>query len=103
MRYAAALPVDFFDEKGYPKKYRPSTAQPQIGSMNILKKVQVPSNATFISEHGVEMQYKTSTSVPVPIPSPDFPSQEFPLTEVVIQSQIDSPSISDMLASERNW
>ena len=50
------LESDFFDEK----EYRPSTAQPQIGSMNILKKIQVPSNATFISEHGVEMQYKTS-------------------------------------------
>ena len=36
-------------------------------------------------------------SVPVPTPSPDFPFLEFPLTEVVNQSQIDSSSISDML------
>ena len=95
------LEADFFNEKGYPKEYRPSTAQPQIGSMNILKKIQVPSNATFISEHGVEMQYKTTTlvsdSVPVSTPPPDFPFQEFPVTEVVKQSQIDSSSISDML------
>ena len=100
MRYAAAAPPlesDFFDEKGYPKEYRPSTAQSQIGSMNILKKIPVPSNATFISEHGVEMQYKNSTSVPVPTPSPDFLFQEFLLTEVLAQSQIDSSSISDTL------
>ena len=30
---------------------------------------------------------------------PDFPFQEFPLTEVVNQSQIDSYSISDTLVS----
>ena len=35
--------------------------------------------------------------VPDPVPTPDFPFQEFPLTEVVTQSQIDSSSISDML------
>ena len=47
------------------------------------------------------MQYNISTSVsdpvPDPVPSPDFPFLEFPLTEVGNQSQIDSPSISDML------
>ena len=101
MNYAAAptpLEADFFDEKGFPKEYRP-TVQQQIGSMNVLRKIQVPSNATYISENGVEIQHNISTSVsnsvPVPIPSPDFPFQEFPLTEVVIQSQIDSSSISD--------
>ena len=40
-----------------------------------------------------------SEPVPDPAPSPDFPFQEFLLTEVVTQSQIDSFSISDMLAS----
>ena len=35
--------------------------------------------------------------VPDPIPTPDFPFQEFPLMEVVTQSQIDSSSISDTL------
>ena len=32
-----------------------------------------------------------------PVPSPDFPFQEFPFMEVVNQSQIDSSSIPDML------
>ena len=38
-----------------------------------------------------------SDPTPDPIPTPDFPFQEFPLTEVVTQSQIDSSSISDTL------
>ena len=50
-------------------------------------------------DNDVEIQYNTSTSVsdpdPTPIPTPDFPFQEFPLTEVVRQSQIDISSISD--------
>ena len=65
MNYAAALPeAEFFDEKGLPKEYRPPPMQQQIGSMNILRMVQVPTpnNATSVSD-----------SVPVPIPSPDFP------------------------------
>ena len=40
-----------------------------------------------------------SDPAPEPVPTPDFPFQEFPLTEVVNQSQIDSSSISDTLAS----
>ena len=52
------------------------------------------------SDNGVEIQHNTSTSVSdpdsAPIPTPDFPFQEFPLTEVVNQSQIDYYSISDM-------
>ena len=87
MNYAAGIPieVDFFDEKGLPKVYRPPMQQ-QIGSMNVLRMVQVPTpnNATSVSD-----------SVPVPIPSPDFPFQEFLLMEIVTQSQIDSSSISD--------
>ena len=88
---------DFFDEKGLIKEYRPPPIQQQIGSMNILKKV--PSNVTYISENGVEIQHNISTSVsdpvPDPVPSPDFPFLEFPLTEVVNQTQIDFSSISD--------
>ena len=99
MNYAAAVPADFFYERGLLKEYRPPPMQQQIGSMNILRKV--PSNAIHISEDGVEIQPNTSTSVsgsvPDPVPSPDFPFLEFPLTEVVNQSQIDFSSISDML------
>ena len=87
MNYAAAVPVNFFNEKGLLKEYRPPPMQQQIDSMNVLRMVQAPTpnNATSVSD-----------SAPVPIPSPDFPFQEFPLTEVVTQSQIDSSSISDM-------
>ena len=42
-------------------------------------------------DNGVEIQH----SDPDPDPTPDFPFQEFPLTEVVNQSQIDYYSISD--------
>ena len=63
--------------------------------MFVLKKVQDPSNAILFSDNGVEIQH----SDPDPIPSPDFPFQEFPLTEVVNKSQKDSYSISDMLVS----
>ena len=44
----------------------------------------------------------SSVSDPDPAPSPDFPFQEFLLTEVVNQSQIDSSSISDMLDPREN-
>ena len=98
MNFASTLPqteADFFDEKGLLKEYRPPVQQ-HTGSMFILKKVQDPSNAILLSENGVEIQHNSSTSVPESVPSPDFPFQEFPLTEVVTQSQIDSSSISDM-------
>ena len=68
--------------------------QQQIGSMNILRKVHNPNNATILSEDGTEI----STSVP----TPDFPFTEFPSTEVVSQSQIDFPSISDTLHPREN-
>ena len=77
MNYTAAVPFDFFDEKGLPKEYHPPPVQ-QIGSMNILRKV--PS---------------ISDTVPDPVPPPEFPFLEFPLMEVVTQSQVDSYSISD--------
>ena len=102
--HTAPLPqteADFFDERGLLKEYRPPVQQQyqQRGSMFVLKKIQDPSNAILLSENGVEIQHNTSTSVSVPVqvPSPDFPFQEFLLTEVVSQSQIDSSSISDTL------
>ena len=103
MNFASAAPqieADFFDEQGFLKEYRPPVQQ-QTGSMFVLKKIQDPSNAILFSENGVEIQHNTSTSVPesvpAPVPSPDFPFQEFLLTEIVTQSQIDSSSISDTL------
>ena len=67
--------------------------------MYILKKVQDPNNAILLSEDGEEIQHSVSDPDPTPIPTPDFPFQEFPLTEVVNQSQKDSYSISDTLVS----
>ena len=97
MRYTSAVPLqaDYFDERGIHKEYRPPAVQQpmQQGSMNILRKVHNP-NATILSEDGIEI----STSVP----TPDFPFTEFPSTEVVIQSQIDFPSISDTLHPKEN-
>ena len=100
MNIATTLPqteAEFFDEKGLLKEYNPQVPQQQqyqhMGSMYILKKVQDPNNAILLSEDGEEIQH--SVSDPDPAPSPDFPFQEFPLTEVVNQSQIDYYSISD--------
>ena len=94
--HTAPLPqteADFFDEKGLLKEYRPPVQQhqqqqqyQQMGGMFALRKIPIiPSSV--------------SDPAPDPTPSPDFPFQEFPLTEVVNQSQIDSSSISDTLAS----
>ena len=100
MRFAAAAPAeaDYFDERGIYKEYRPTMMQQQIGSMNILRKVHNPNNATILSEDGTV----TSTSDSGSVPTPDFPFTEFPSTEVVIQSQIDSSSISDTLLPREN-
>ena len=103
MNIASALPqteTDFFDEEGLPKQYIPQNQQQHTGSMYVLRKFQGnPSGDILFSDNGVEIQHNTSTSVsdpdPAPIPTPDFPFQEFPLTEVVNQSQIDYYSISD--------
>ena len=104
MNFASTLPqteAEFFDEKGLLKEYNPQQQQQQqyqhTGSMFILKKIQDPNNAILVSEDDVEIQHSVPESAPDPIPSPDFPFQEFPLTEVVSQSQIDSSSISDTL------
>ena len=94
MNMASAVPqADFFDEKGLLKEYNPQQYQP-TGSMFILRKVQDPNNAILLSEDG-EIQHSVPDPDPAPILSPDFPFQEFPLTEVVNQSQIDYFSISD--------
>ena len=106
--YAAAIPfdVDFFDEKGNPKEYRPPPMQPRIGNMNVLRKVQDPSNCTYISENGVEIHYSNSTSVSDPtstsVPTPGSQFTKFPLTEVVNQSQMDFSSISDTTDPREN-
>ena len=105
--YAAAIPLqaDYFNERGIYKEYRPpAIPHPamQHGSMNILRKVHNPSNATILSEDGVEISTSTSDPVPVSVPTPDFPFTEFSSTEVVIQSQIDSSSISDTLLPREN-
>ena len=116
MNFAStALPqteAEFFDEKGLLKDYNPQAPQvsqqqqqyQHTGSMYVLKKFQGnPCDDILFSDNGVEIQHNTPTSVsdpdPAPILSPDFPFQEFPLTEVVNQSQIDSYSISDTLVS----
>ena len=96
--HTAPLPqteADFFDEKGLMKEYRPPVQQQQqqqyqqMGGMIALRKIPIiPSSV--------------SDPVPDPTPSPDFPFQEFLLTEVVNQSQIDSSSISDTLDPREN-
>ena len=105
MNIVSAVPpleADFFDEKGLLKQYIPQNQQQHqhTGSMYVLKKFQGnPNDDILFSDNGVEIQHNISTSVsgpdPAPIPTPDFPFQEFPLTEVVNQSQIDYYSISD--------
>ena len=100
MNVASAVPqADFFDEKGLLKEYNPQQYQ-HTGSMYVLKKFQGnPSDDILFSDNSVKIQHNTPTSIsdpdPAPILSPDFPFQEFPLTEVVNQSQIDYYSISD--------
>ena len=85
--------ADFFDEKGVLKEYTPQNQH--TGSMYVLKKFQGKPNDILFSDNGVEIQHSVSDPDPAPILSPDFPFQEFPLTEVVRQSQIDISSISD--------
>ena len=97
MNIASTLPqteADFFDEKGLPKQYIPQNQQ-HTGSMYVLKKFQGKPNDILFSDNGVEIQHSVPGPDPAPIPTPDFPFQEFPLTEVVKQSQIDISSISD--------
>ena len=102
MNFASTLPqteAEFFDEKGLLKEYNPQQQQQQqqhTDSMYVLKKFQGnPNDDILFSDNGVEVQHSVSDPDPAPIPTPDFPFQEFPLTEVVNQSQIDYYSISD--------
>ena len=91
MNIASTLPhtdADFFDEKGILKEYTPQNQH--TGSMYVLKKFQGNPNDILFSDSGVEIQHSVSDPDPAPIPTP-----EFPLTEVVKQSQIDISSISD--------
>ena len=91
---SAVSQADFFDEKGVLKEYTPQNQH--TGSMYVLKKFQgKPNDDILFSDNGVEIQHSVSGPDPAPIPTPDFPFQEFPLTEVVKQSQIDISSISD--------
>ena len=91
MNFASTLPqteADFFNEQGLLKEYRPPVQQQQYqqtGGMFALRKIPIIPGSV-------------SDPAPDPVPTPDFPFQEFPLTEVVTQSQIDSSSISDTLA-----
>ena len=94
MNFASTLPqteAEFFDEKGLLKKYRPPVQQQQqqyqqTSGMFVLRKIPIiPSS---VSE-------SVPDPAPDPVPTPDFPFQDFPLSEVVTQSQIDSSSISD--------
>ena len=99
MNFASTLPqteAEFFDEKGLPKQYIPQNQQQHTGSMYVLKKFQgKPNDDILFSDNGAEIQHSVSGPDPAPIPTPDFPFQEFLLTEVVNQSQIDISSISD--------
>ena len=98
MNFASTLPqteAEFFDEKGLLKEYRPPVQQQQqqyqqTSGMFVLRKIPIISSS--VSE-------SVPDPAPDPVPTPDFPFQEFPLTEVVTQSQIDSSSISDTLVS----
>ena len=66
MNVATAVPqldAEFFDERGLPKVYNLPTA-PQIGSMNILRKVP-QDDIILISEEGEEIH---------PIEQPDQPN-----------------------------
>ena len=90
---SAASQADFFDEKGVLKEYTPQNQH--TGGMYVLKKFQGNPNDILFSDNGIEIQHSVSDPDPAPIPTPDFPFQEFPLTEVVRQSQTDYYSISD--------
>ena len=97
MNFASTLPqteADFFDEQGLLKEYRPPVQQQQqqqTGGMFVLRKIPIASlTPGSVSE-------SVPDPAPDPVPTPDFPFQEFPLTEIVTQSQIDSSSISDTL------
>ena len=96
MNIAGTLPqteADFFNEQGLLKEYRPPVQQQQqyqqMGGMFVLRKIPIASlTPSSVSE-------SVPDPAPDPVPTPVFPFQEFPLMEVVNQSQIDPSSISD--------
>ena len=92
---SAVSQADFFDEKGVLKEYTPQNQH--TGSMYVLKKFQGNPSDILFSDNGVEIQHSVSDPDPAPTPilTPDFPFLEFPLTEVVKQSQTDYYSTSD--------
>ena len=70
-----------------------TSSSQQTGGMFALRKIPIAI---------LQVQFQISPDpAPDPVPTPDFPFQEFPLTEVVNQSQIDSSSISDTLIREK--
>ena len=89
--HTAPLEADFFNEQGLLKEYKPPVQQQQTGGMFALRRIPIASlTPSSVSDPDPD-------PVPDSIPTPDFPFQEFPLMEVVTQSQIDSSSISDTL------
>ena len=88
VNFASTVPqlqADFFDERGVLKEYSPPIQQQQTGGMFALRKIPIASlTPSSVSDPDSDL-----------IPSPDFPFQEFPLTEVASQSQVDFSSISD--------
>ena len=77
---SAVSQADFFDEKGILKEYTPQNQH--TGSMYVLKKFQGnPNDDILFSDNGIEIQHSVPGPDPTPIPTPDFPFQEFPLTK----------------------
>ena len=106
MNIASTLPqieADFFDEKGLPKQYRAPVQQYQQQQQHHQQEQQYQHTGGMFALRKIPIINSTPSSVSVsdpvsdPVPTPDFPFQEFLLTEVVNQSQIDSSRISDML------
>ena len=81
-------PSVHFDET---VQYQQQQQEQQTGGMFALRKIPI----TSLTPSSVSESVPDPDPVPDPIPTPDFPFQEFPLTEVVNQSQIDYSSISD--------
>ena len=106
MNIASTLPqieADFSDEKGLPKQYRAPVQQYQQQHQQQQLQQQYQHTGGMFALRKIPITSSTPSSVsdqaPDPVPTPDFPFQEFPLTEVVNQSQIVFSSISDTLAS----
>ena len=119
MNFASTLPqreAEFFDEKGLLKEYRPSVhfdervQQQQYHTYrqyvcikeNPRSQVMLFSFQKMVQKSSIILLLQFQIPDPAPIPTPDFPFQEFLLTEVVTQSQIDFSSISDMLVSRES-